>query len=212
MDIQGRNTQVTDMEQEKKIVTVRSSKKIYEALGTDDGDVRFHRLQEISALLWLPDSLDDAQRVAKIQSALEDLAAIEPRDPLERMLSLQMIGCDEAIKDCFRRALPEGQTFEGRNAALSNAHKLMTTFAKLLDTLNKHRGKGQQKMTIEHVNVHAGGQAVVGNVEAGVLPAADRSSGPELEAIPHEPEIPMESPKSKKPKSRTRNRKKSGGT
>jgi len=35
----------------------------------------------------------------------------------------------------------------------------------LLDDLNKHRGKGQQKMIVEHVNIRAGGQAVVGNVE-----------------------------------------------
>ena len=31
--------------------------------------------------------------------------------------------------------------------------------------LDKHRGKGQQKVTVEHVYVHAGGQAVVGMVE-----------------------------------------------
>jgi hypothetical protein len=34
----------------------------------------------------------------------------------------------------------------------------------LLDALNRHRGKGQQKVTVEHVHVHAGGQAVVGVV------------------------------------------------
>src|SRR5215467_9650868 len=32
-------------------------------------------------------------------------------------------------------------------------------------TLNRHRGKGQQKVTVEHVHMHAGGQAVVGTVE-----------------------------------------------
>jgi hypothetical protein len=37
----------------------------------------------------------------------------------------------------------------------------------LLDALNRHRGKGgQQKVTVEHVDVHAGGQAVVGVVES----------------------------------------------
>jgi hypothetical protein len=37
--------------------------------------------------------------------------------------------------------------------------------ATLLEALNRHRGKGQQKVTVEHVHVHAGGQAVVGMVE-----------------------------------------------
>jgi hypothetical protein len=35
----------------------------------------------------------------------------------------------------------------------------------LLDALNRHRGKGQQKVTVEHVHVHEGGQAIVGTVE-----------------------------------------------
>jgi len=35
----------------------------------------------------------------------------------------------------------------------------------LLDALNRHRGKGQQKVTVEHIHVHSGGQAVVGMVE-----------------------------------------------
>ena len=39
------------------------------------------------------------------------------------------------------------------------------TYAMLLEALNRHRGKGQQKVTIEHVHVHEGGQAVVGVVE-----------------------------------------------
>jgi hypothetical protein len=36
----------------------------------------------------------------------------------------------------------------------------------LLDALNRHRGKAQQKITVEHVHVNSGGQAVVGIVEA----------------------------------------------
>ena len=43
----------------------------------------------------------------------------------------------------------------------------MALYTQQVAALNKHRGKGQQKVTVEHVNVHAGGQAVVGNVEMG---------------------------------------------
>jgi len=60
--------------------------------------------------------------------------------------------------------IPE-QTFEGRHEALNQANKLTRSFASLLDTLNRHRGKGQQKVTVEHVHVHSGGQAIVGAVE-----------------------------------------------
>ena len=48
---------------------------------------------------------------------------------------------------------------------MSQANRLSRTYATLLDALNRHRGKGQQKVTVEHVHVHEGGQAIVGNVE-----------------------------------------------
>jgi hypothetical protein len=57
------------------------------------------------------------------------------------------------------------QTFEGRRENLAQANRLSPTFATLLEALNLHRGKGQQKATVEHVHVHSGGQAVVGVVE-----------------------------------------------
>jgi hypothetical protein len=48
-----------------------------------------------------------------------------------------------------------------------SANKLSRTHATLLEALNRHRGKGQQKVTVEHVHVHQGGQAIIGNVEGG---------------------------------------------
>jgi hypothetical protein len=39
------------------------------------------------------------------------------------------------------------QTFEGRRENLSQANQLSRTYAVLLDALNRHRGKGQQKVT-----------------------------------------------------------------
>jgi hypothetical protein len=69
--------------------------------------------------------------------------------------------------ECYRRAMIGEQTFEGRRENLSQANKLSRTYATLLEALNRHRGKGQQKVTVEHVHVHNGGQAIVGNVEGG---------------------------------------------
>jgi hypothetical protein len=64
-----------------------------------------------------------------------------------------------------RRAMLGEQTFEGRKENLSQANKLSRTYGSLLEALNRHRGKGQQKVTVEHVHVHSGGQAIVGHVE-----------------------------------------------
>ena len=35
-----------------------------------------------------------------------------------------------------------------------------------IEALQRYRGKGQQKVTVEHVHVNAGGQAIVGVVHA----------------------------------------------
>jgi hypothetical protein len=54
-------------------------------------------------------------------------------------------------------------------SGLPNRHgQSARTYATLLEALNRHRGKGQQKVTVEHVHVHEGGQAIVGNLEGAV--------------------------------------------
>jgi hypothetical protein len=55
-----------------------------------------------------------------------------------------------------RSSRPE-QTFEGRRENLSQANKLSRSCAVLLEALNRHRGKGQQKVTVEHVVPYAPG-------------------------------------------------------
>ena len=93
------------------------------------------------------------------------LKGIAPQDELEGMMAAQLLAAHHAAMECYRRAMIGEQTFEGRCENLNQANKLSRTWASLLDALNKHRGKGQQKVTVEHVNVHSGGQAVVGTVE-----------------------------------------------
>jgi hypothetical protein len=95
------------------------------------------------------------------------LAGISPNDEFEGMLAAQLVASHNAAMECHRRAMIAEQTFEGRRENLNQANKLSRTHATLLEALNRHRGKGQQKVTVEHVHVHSGGQAVVGNVEGG---------------------------------------------
>ena len=82
------------------------------------------------------------------------------------MIAAQLLAAHNATMECYRRAMIAEQSFEGRREALNQANKLSRTYTTLLEALNRHRGKGQQKVTVEHVHVHAGGQAVVGMVEA----------------------------------------------
>jgi hypothetical protein len=114
--------------------------------------------------LWIKNS--NAEGLGKQRSAaLEGLCGIGPRDEIEGMIAAQLLAAHDASMECYRRAMIGDQTFEGRQENLNQANKLSRTYAVLLDALNRHRGKGQQKVTVEHVHVHAGGQAVVGTVE-----------------------------------------------
>ena len=81
------------------------------------------------------------------------------------MIAAQLIATHNATMECYRRAMIAEQTLEGRRENLNQANKLARTYATLIEALNRHRGKGQQRVTVEHVHVHAGGQAVVGTVE-----------------------------------------------
>ena len=118
----------------------------------------------IQSLWYGSDGKQDVER--KTHAALATLASLEPENEIEGMLIAQMIACHFAAMECYRRAMIPEQSFEGRQAALNFANKLSRTYATQLDALNKNRGKGQQKVTVEHVHVHQGGQAIVGTVNA----------------------------------------------
>jgi hypothetical protein len=79
-----------------------------------------------------------------------------PKDELEGMMAAQLIAAHNAAMECYRRAMLGEQTFEGRRENLSQANKLSRTYAALIEVLNRHRGKGQQKVTVEHPLSEAG--------------------------------------------------------
>ncbi len=90
----------------------------------------------------------------------------------------------------MRRANLPNQSPEGRDQNIKLALKLMAAHAQQLATLNKHRGKGQQKVTVEHVNIEPGGQAIVGAVESNRTAVAKQD---DPTAIEHKPEVPLNS-------------------
>ena len=108
---------------------------------------------------------DGEARERRHRAALAGLIGIGPQDELEGMMAAQLLATHNAAMECYRRAMIAEQTLEGRRENLNQANKLARTYATLIEALNRHRGKGQQKVTVEHVHVHAGGQAVVGMVE-----------------------------------------------
>jgi hypothetical protein len=145
---------------------------------------------------------DAETRDRQVDATLAALAGIAPRDELEGMMAAQLIAAHAAVMECYRLAILSDQTPEGRREYLNQANKLSRTWAILLDALNRHRGKGQQKVTVEDVHVHSGGRAVVGLVETaggrrpGVGGRARLEEYPDAKRIAHAPEPSLWSPDS----------------
>jgi hypothetical protein len=149
--------------------------------------------QAISTL-WTAHS-DETTLARQRNATIEALIGISPKDELEGMLAAQLIAAHNAAMECYRRAMLPEQTFEGRQQSLSQGSKLSRTSAALVEALNRHRGKGQQKVTVEHVHVHSGGQAVVGVVSprAG-LGSAEESNAKQVAHAP-QPALRREDPR-----------------
>ncbi len=129
---------------------------------------------------------------AQFNATVGALVGIDPKDELEGMIAAQLLAAHHAAMECYRRAIRPGeQSLEVWKETLNQANKLSRTYANLLEALNRHRGKGQQRVTVEHVHVHEGGQAIVGNVShqgGGVAPKSeDQPHATEARSISHEP-------------------------
>ena len=132
------------------------------ATGFEDPKIQLRLLNQLIVTLQ---TFNDEPAKDRAENLLALLAAIGPKDGVEGFLAAQMVATHEHAMECLRRAMLSGQSFEGRDLNLKHAAKLLQIYARQTEALDKHRGKGQQKITVEHVTVEAGGQAVVGSVE-----------------------------------------------
>jgi len=101
------------------------------------------------------------------EATLEALLALKPGDEIEGMIISRIIVLHNQYMEFMRRACGPTQTTAGVDMNINRATKLMRLYNESLETLNRYRRKGQQKITVQHVNVSEGGQAIIGNVEAG---------------------------------------------
>ena len=108
-------------------------------------------------------------------AAVDMIAEFAPKNALETLLAVQMFGVHEAALLFLQRATIPGQTFEGSGEGVLWATRLMRLFNEQVELMLKLKGKAsEQKVTVEHVHVHQGGQAIVGTVGA---PEAHRGEG-----------------------------------
>jgi hypothetical protein len=117
---------------------------------------------------WFPPGLADEDRARLLFVAVTGLRAFKAADEIEGMIAAQAMAAHHASMECSRRAMIPDQPFEASQGLRKAAANASRTFIELLAALDRRRGKGgQQVVRVEHVHVHRGGQAIVGNVTAG---------------------------------------------
>jgi hypothetical protein len=70
-------------------------------------------------------------------------------------------------------------------------NKLTRTFATQMEALKRYRTGGEQKVTVQHVSVSEGGQAIVGNVTQAPREAARDKAANSPPALPNAQKSPM---------------------
>ena len=131
----------------------------------------------------------DEQRLNFMLSVVK---GIKPRDQIETMLAAQMAAVHTATMK-FSRSLDEAKYLEHRDSADRTFNKLARTFVTQMEALKRYRTGGEQTVTVQHVNVSEGGQAIVGNVTQGQRDATpNRTAAPPL-ALSHDqtPAMPI---------------------
>ena len=134
---------------------------LMKALGTTDEDFLaglVRQLVDAGSQGTTPDERETNFMLAVVKG-------IEPHDQIEAMLAAQMAAVHNATMT-FARRLARVENIQQQDSAQTAFNKLARTFAAQVEALKNYRSKGEQKMTVQHVHVAEGGQAIVGTVNA----------------------------------------------
>ena len=115
--------------------------------------------------IWVAPSASEEERNALLVKAIVMFNDFKAEDGIEGMLAVPMI--------------PD-QPLSAHKVYLSQAERLKGLYGRHLAALDKHRGRGQQNITVRHVNVASGGQAIVGNIDTGQSNVAPVDTPPAL--------------------------------
>ncbi|MGA3116679.1 MAG: hypothetical protein ABSF90_19840 [Syntrophobacteraceae bacterium] len=102
----------------------------------------------------------DAQAINIIAALMKGIA---PKDEVEGMLVSQMVVCHKTGLELLREGR-RAEYVDNCDRFIGMATKLLRTFTAQVEALKKYRSKGEQKVVVEHVHVHQGGQAIVGTI------------------------------------------------
>ncbi len=136
-------------------------------LGTSDIELQMQLIFESTSLMGITvEDIVAGKGLSESKRLVAAIGGIDPQDELQGLLAVQMFGTHNlAMTFCRKLFQPGGQTIEAIDTIANRAAQFMKLFMEQAMCLQKLNGQsGQQKVTVEHVHVHQGGQAIVGTV------------------------------------------------
>ena len=151
-------------EPELAVALTRQAKRLVAAFGADDSE---------------------------LEITMSMLFEQKPKNLSQTLLAVQTTGVHCAAMLYLKRAAlfaMRNMNFEAADANMKTAMELMRLFIDQLETMAKLSGKTrQQKVTVEHVHVNDGGQAIVGAVTAPANRAKQEERNENQSSTPSKP-------------------------
>lgn len=97
----------------------------------------------------------------------ESLDSIRPKDSIEAMLASQIISLNAQGMRYLARAENDGNWLCHTEVAVNLAIKLLRLKNETIDTLIRYRKKGEQKVTVQHINIQDDAKAIIGDFNGG---------------------------------------------
>jgi hypothetical protein len=159
---------------------------LMDALGTADLDFYRGLINQVAGAGSRGNQIDEQS----LNFMLSVVKGIEPEDQVVAMLAAQMAAVHMATMT-FARRLAQVENIPQQDSAERAFNKLARTFTTQLEALKRYRTGGEQKVTVQHVSVGEGGQAIVGNVTQAPRETAREKAAKSLPALTEGQQTPM---------------------
>jgi hypothetical protein len=136
------------------------------ALGCRTSEVALYTLCQVARIEEPRLAADTSQEQVDhlLCKATALVAELQPTTATETLLAAQMVGTHRLAMHYMSLALLQTDSTL-TDACVLRASRMMRVFTDQLEAMAKLKGKsGQQRVVVEHVTVHEGGQAIVGAV------------------------------------------------
>jgi len=134
----------------------------------DKADKEYNRFRKktigLSALACNNFRKDDFNIDKAADESQNDFNALGATGGLQEMLAAQMLSIHR-LQQISTAMANEAIHSEVKQCYTNSSIKLANVFVQQANLLSKLQGNGGQKIIVEHVEVHQGGQAIVGNIK-----------------------------------------------